>query len=219
MIMPEGEPLAAIRQIGGSLSKGRIDYTPFQEILRTMITAITKGLVCSVGYNASIRDEPKDFEYAPKRLIAYHESIRISGWVVSPNESPITLYDKPTNFLLHRITRASLTKRSAKLLPEIDDRPGAFGLMSDEPFVATVRFDESAATYVAEREWSLDQKIEQESGGGIVLTMTAQNTPEFASWVLSFGAAAEVLSPQWLRSEICERVREMAALYNLLTNS
>jgi predicted DNA-binding transcriptional regulator YafY len=131
---------------------------------------------------------------------------------VSPDGPAKALYDKPTNFLVHRLTRASLTKRSAKRLPDIGEGSGAFGLMSDEPFVASVRFDKSAATYVAEREWSSDQKVEQKEDG-IVLTMTAQNAPEFASWILSFGQAAEVLSPPWLRSEIEGRIRDMAALY------
>jgi predicted DNA-binding transcriptional regulator YafY len=213
-MLPEDEPPgAAVRYVGESLSKGHIDYTPFQDIMETIMKAITRELVCSVEYKASIRAEPKIFEYAPKRLAAYHESLRISGWIVSPEGTPTALYDKPTNFLLHRVIRASLTRRRAKHLPEIEDSSSAFGLMSDEPFVASVRFNESASTYVAEREWSADQKIEPEIGGGVVLTMTARNTPEFVSWVLSFGDAAEVLSPPWLRSEIGELVKKMTALY------
>jgi predicted DNA-binding transcriptional regulator YafY len=205
---------ASFNPAGKSLSKGRIDYTPFQDMLTAMTTAIREKRVCSVSYQSSIEQAAKDFDFAPKCLAAYHESIRISGWVVSKEGAARVLHSKPTNLLLHRTRKAALTKRTSKHLPEINvNDSAAFGLISDAPFVTSVRFDKSTATYAAEREWSADQTIEHNSGGGIILTMTAGSSAEFIPWVLSFGDTAEVLSPAWLREEIETRIRKMAAVY------
>ena len=109
----------------------------------------------------------------------------------------------------------SLTRTSAAHLPDPEDKSqDAFGLISGEPFVVTVRFDSFAAAYVAEREWSADQKIEQNDDGGITLTMTARSGVEVVSWVLGFGDTAEVISPAWLREEVAKKVRAMVERYN-----
>ncbi|GHV31300.1 hypothetical protein FACS1894167_13450 [Synergistales bacterium] len=123
-----------------------------------------------------------------------------------------TLHSKPTDLLLHRVRKTTLTKRTSKHLPKIDVNDNtAFGLISGEPFIASVCFDKSTATYVAEREWSADQTIEH--SGGIILALTASSSAEFIPWVLSFGDTAEVLSPAWLREEIEARIRRMSAMY------
>jgi len=195
-----------------SLTKGRIDYTPFQSTLQTLINGIYEHRICSISYRSALHEEARDFIYAPKRLIAFHEALYISGWIVSAKAE--ALYTNPTIFALHRIRKASLSLRSSKHLPEPEDKnKGAFGLMQAESFSASVLFDKSVATYVAEREWSSKQKAVVNKDGGITLRMTAQSAPEFISWVLSFGEKAEVISPAWLRNLVAEKASALSGLY------
>jgi predicted DNA-binding transcriptional regulator YafY len=197
---------------GTAFTKGRIDYTPFQETFRTILKAIENQKICRITYRSSPRSRARSSGFAPKRVASYHETIRVSGWYVTPEGAK--KFDKPALLLLHRIESAALTDLSAADLPEPEeDNSGAFGLIPGEPFTVTVHFGASAADYVADRAWSEDQVIESHEDGSAILTLTARSEVEVVSWVLSFGDAAEALSPQWLREEIAKKARAVAEKY------
>jgi predicted DNA-binding transcriptional regulator YafY len=200
------------RTVGRSFVKGRIDYTPFQEMFQTILRAIRTEKICRISYQASPQRGARTFEYAPMRLAAYHESIRVSGWFVTPEGK--AKYEAPAVLLLHRMKEVSLTRRSTHLPDPEDGNSEAFGLIAEKPFTIVARFTESAAAYVAEREWSEGQTIEQNEDGGVTLTMTARSSTEVVSWILSFGDTAELLSPDWLRDRVTENVRALAATYS-----
>ncbi|MDO4768058.1 MAG: WYL domain-containing protein [Pseudomonadota bacterium] len=199
---------------GKAFAKGRIDYTPFQAILQTLIRAIRGHKVCSVRYKSGLHAEAKAFDYAPKRLVAFHEAMFLSGWIVTERGVPLAKYEAPTTLAVHRLRQVTLTRRDAMALPEpAEENAGAFGLMECEPFIARIRFDKSAATYVAEREWGTDQRVTRHRNGDITLALTARSPDEIVSWVLGFGGKAEVCSPKWLREEIVENIRKMQLCY------
>ena len=124
------------------------------------------------------------------------------------------MYEKPTTLALHRIKACTATRREA-CVPDIPEPDNAtFGIMAGDPFTAVVRFAPVAATYVAERQWSAQQTIEFHDDGSLTLHVQGQSVPEFLSWVLSFGKAAEVLSPEWLRNEVGDTAGELHGLYH-----
>ena len=210
--LPEEENEGFFAPEGQSYVKGHIDYTPFQKMLQTLTQAIKTHRVCSVQYQSSLRGDTRTFLYAPKRLLAYHETLRFVGWIVTPEGK--ALHDEPAVFLLHRMKEVTLTRTSAPHLPDPkDESKDAFGLIADEPFTVTVRFDPFSATYAAERTWSSNQKIEHNDDGGVTLTMTARSGVEVVSWILSFGDTAEILSPAWLREEIAKKIRATVTKY------
>lgn len=194
-----------------SLFKGRIDYSPFQDSLQKLTAAIRGKKICEVAYKAPSHAEGKSFDYAPKRLIAFHEAIYVNGWVV---DRGLKKYDKPTPLALQRVLGVTSTQRSAARLPETPDEHGeAFGLMDKEVFTARIRFAAKAAAYVEERTWSAEQEIVRHKDGGITLTLQSRSPEEILSWLLSFGAAAEALSPAWLREKAAEEVAALAKRY------
>ena len=210
--LPEEENEGFFAPEGQSYVKGHIDYTPFQKMLQTLTQAIKTHRVCSVQYQSSLRGDTRTFLYAPKRLLAYHETLRFVGWIVTPEGK--ALYDEPAVFLLHRMKEVTLTRTSASHLSDPkDESKDVFGLIADEPFTVTVRFDPFSATYAAERTWSANQKIEHNDDGSVTLTMIARSSVEVVSWILSFGDTAEILSPAWLREEIANKVRAMVTKY------
>jgi predicted DNA-binding transcriptional regulator YafY len=197
---------------GHSYVKGRIDYTSFHGIWQTLIKALQTRKICKVSYQSSPKGETRTFGYAPKLMAAYHETIRFSGWLVT--EEGAAAYDRPTVLLLHRMRKAVLTRQSAEHLPAPqEEHGGAFGLIAAEPFSVTVRFSPFSAPYAAEREWSADQTVVWNEDGGVVLTLTARSGAEVVSWLLGFGNEAELLSPQWLREEITQKIRALAEMY------
>ncbi|MGV6995952.1 helix-turn-helix transcriptional regulator [Desulfovibrio sp. QI0430] len=199
--------------IGTSISKGRIDYKPFQKMLSTILDAIRKHKVCEITYKGATTTKEKSFDFAPKRMIGFRESLLIQGYVVAAKGTVVPAYENHTTLALHRIKVCNATRRAA-CMPEIPE-PGntTFGVMQGEPFTAVVRFSAAAATYVAERQWSAHQVTEFFKDGSLNLQVQCQSTPEFLSWVLSFGKTAEVLSPEWLRAKVAQTVAETHAQY------
>lgn len=78
----------------------------------------------------------------------------------------------------------------------------SFGVTHEEPMDVAVRFTPEQALYIRERIWHPTQEIEELDNGGLILRFRAGGFYEIKSWVLSYGAQAEVLEPYELRSEI-----------------
>lgn len=201
--------------VGASLGKGRINYEPFQDYLETITWAIRENRVCLVKYKKSINREEREFDYAPKRLVAYREGIFVLGYVVTDRGAVKPRHDGPTPLALHRLTDCILTRRTSERVPGVPPpTQEALGIMDKgTPFEVVVKFAPSAATYVAERQWSAKQQLTRCADGSIVLRVQAANEPECLSWVLGFGTAAELLEPAWLREKIAQTVAGMAGLY------
>jgi predicted DNA-binding transcriptional regulator YafY len=203
-----------VDSLGQAFVKGRIDYTPFQMMLQSLIQATRERKTCMVRYKSALHKEEREFEYAPKRLIVFHDAFYITGWDITDKGIVRAAHETPTILALHRLKEVTLTRRSCKLLPEpLEEGQNAFGFISGETFSACIRFNKSAATYVAEREWSAGQQIFLYEGGDIALTLTSRSPAELVSWILSFGDAAQVISPKWLRKEVSSKVHLLSAYY------
>jgi len=202
--------IASAGTLGGAFSKGRIDYSEAQGFLRTLMQAAKERKVCEVTYRASVLKEPRTFDFAPQRIMAGRDSIYVIGWEVTGKGSVAPLYDDPLFLLAHRIREATVTRRIWKDMPDTTSAIGAFGIMRGEPFTVVVRITTpEAVTYVAERIWSEDQKMEFLEDGSLILTMTAQSPLEVISWVLSLGSAAELIEPDWMQKDIQAEIAAM----------
>jgi proteasome accessory factor B len=91
---------------------------------------------------------------------------------------------------------------------------GAFGLIRGrESARVRIRFDEKVARYVQRRMWHPTQAFRKLPDGGVEMTMEARGTVEIVSWVLGFGATAEVLEPAALRDEVAAELARATARY------
>lgn len=89
----------------------------------------------------------------------------------------------------------------------------AFGVIHEPPVQVRICFDKRWADWVAERTWHATQKLERRAGGALELTMEVGGAAEVRSWVLSFGAGAEVLEPASLREDVKRELTRAAARY------
>lgn len=88
---------------------------------------------------------------------------------------------------------------------ELEAHPWEAG---DQPVVSTtVRIDPDLAWWAKRRLGRSNPIIEEQSDGGIVLTLDVTNPDAFVGWVLSFGASAEVVTPPEMRDRIVARIR------------
>jgi predicted DNA-binding transcriptional regulator YafY len=217
---PQGESTQAVPAL--ALTKGRIDYAPFQEMLSEIRNAIMAKTVCAVEYQARRGEPAKSFEFAPQKLIVLHETLYAQGWWVTTRGRTEIQQGKeePVTLPLQRFRKVERLRDSSADLPAISQDNDSFGLMemtrAQRPIKAVIRFAPEAATYVVERIWSKKQTIRDEPDGGLRLTLQARSEPELIAWVLSFGPSAELLSPKRLRREMERRIGKMLPKYTEL---
>ena len=201
--------------IASGVSKGHIDYTPFQDQIRKLESCIIKRETCIITYKKSLFDEAKVFCFAPQKLIAYHESLNVIGWVVTDSGHVQVLRDHPLNLSVHRIDKVEYQKnRTAENLLEIELPSNKnFGYINGELFTAKIRFSKDVSTYVSERKWSDDQIFTLNDDGSSILEFSSRSKVEVITFVLGFGMQAELLEPINLRESIKEHLKASLKLY------
>jgi predicted DNA-binding transcriptional regulator YafY len=68
-------------------------------------------------------------------------------------------------------------------------------------------------------EWSSRLEAERAERDGVVATLLAYSLEWLASWIFSFGSAAEVLAPERLRQLVATEAEAVAAKYSVLRSS
>lgn len=174
----------------GYCAKGRVDYSPYLEILDRLVLAMEEKRICIIHYK-SPSGKIREHRVAVNRIIAMNNALYVLGASVSENMEEIT---KLTYLAVHRIKEITLTdKKWDFVIPDVD--LSLFGLPWHEPRLFRIKFNSGrAAQYVRERKWSEQQNIQDLPEGGIVLEMISRSEPEVLAWIRSFGSDAQLLA-------------------------
>lgn len=209
VLLPEYDDRAsALTQFAQAQPKGLIDYSKSQTILDTLFHAMRERHICEVAYQSHTASAPKIFTVAPVRFIAFRDGLYLKGRLEKALPDPKGYYDPL--LAVHRLTGVEETKRTFKPFADPEEAPNnTFGLMPGAKFQVTVKVGPGAATYVRERLWSVDQKIDYHPDGSLTLVFTATSKPEVVSWVLSFGGEVELLEPAGLRNAIQKKLKNL----------
>jgi len=196
---------------------GSIDYTPYQEMIRTIIEAMEQKRICKIVYHSIGQTRAKTFYIKAFKLFSHHETLYLHA---RKARSPGRKYKAPDYdplLAVHRLIKVELTDRNYEFPGDYDFEKffnQEFGVMKDDVFKVEVEFTGFSALYVAERLWSADQKIVKKKDGGIKLTFSASSTPEILSWVFSFNEEAKVVKPAWLKEKVVELINGMQSNYS-----
>ncbi|MEL7638068.1 MAG: WYL domain-containing protein [Solidesulfovibrio sp.] len=190
--------------------KGVIDYSGFDGIIKNLDSAIRSHKVCSLKYQAIGKSEPREHQFAPARLSSFRESLYVHGVKLATQDPGVEV--GPMCLAVHRIQSLEITGFT-HVVAQLSEHQTRFGIMQQQPVRVAVLFDNFAAAYVMEREWSSDQLITTRENGDVVLEFTASNVEEVVSWVLSFGRRAKVLQPKEIRERVRSEIVQMMAAY------
>jgi hypothetical protein len=197
------------------VSWGRIDYTPFQTHMDTLLRAVPSHTVCAVEYREVEYKFPdrglQRYEFVPVRLTAEDEALNAEGWLVTGKGKPEIKH--AMTVAVHRIRSCVPTRRVLEDCPPPPEHQGAFGLVGYDAFHARVVFDKVFSSYIQERIWSDDQEIVALPDGRVELRFQVADRDEFIGWVLSFGNGAELLEPEKLRKAMREELENMLRKY------
>ena len=184
------------------LLRGQKSYEESRDLIEELNEALLHLKVCRVTYRAPHRDEPLTYQIEPLRLLHHRGGLYLV--------SRVPRHDNLITQAVERIQALEVTDETFEPPPEqsVDARLAeSFGITHEEPMDVVVRFSADQAPYVRERLWHPSQEIEELEDGRVVLRLRAGGFFEIKSWVLSFGAAVEVLEPTALREGILEELR------------
>ena len=144
-----------------------------------------------------------EFEYRgnPRRLNPYGMAHRRGHWyLVGESDKGERVYriDRIEHLVSSEKTNTFKKPRGFDVRSIMDSQPWETG--SDPEIVAEIRFDAGVAWWAA-RTLGLD-----DPEGDLVTSVPVMNRDAFIGWILSFGDAALVLSPDEIREEIRARV-------------
>ena len=187
--------------------RGHKPYENAGEMLKNLHGAILKRRVCWVSYRTPASESARQYNIEPLRLLPHRGGLYVI--------SRMPYYDQLITQAVDRFESVDVTEEEFEPPDHlsVDERlSNAFGISSEEPMDVVVRFTEEQAPYIRERIWHPSQELEELEDGRVVLRLRAGGFYEIKSWVLSFGAAAEVLEPEELQAAVREEMREALGL-------
>lgn len=197
-----------IAEVSLPLLQGRRDYARVAPSLTTIRDALIYQYRLRLTYRAPAKGRSTSYVVDPYTLIFYKGGLYLLGY--AHNRKALR------TFAAERIAGVELLKERFEI-PD-DYRPGdrlkgAFGIVDEEPLAVAVRFSPEIAHAIRDRLWHPSQRVCEEADGSVVLSFTAGGRMEIVSWLLSYGARAEVLQPAGLREEMGAIAAALAERY------
>jgi len=184
------------------------NYKGKEPIIDQLTDAMLSMQTCHIRYHSFYNDTVKNFKIDPLhffeqngglylfvRTTAYNDIIVLAVERIQNIEPDESYYEYPKDFDPDEYLKQS------------------FGLIHDEPLNIEIRFLKEQARYIKERQWSYNQKIQDNEDGSIILKMQISGKFEIKRWVASFGTYAEILKPESLREEFKKDIQQLYLQY------
>jgi predicted DNA-binding transcriptional regulator YafY len=174
--------------------------------IETLMSAILGRRRVRMRYHSFSSQQVKDYVVEPYRLAYAQGGLYLQAFVPE--------YSDTRTFATQRIEQAvALEETFSPVAGETDVFPHSLGAFSGTPETVVIEFSAAEAPYVREREWHASQTIEDLPDGRIRLTLNVVIDWELQAWVMGFGPAARVITPEAFARRIVESLEETRATY------
>ena len=197
-----------IAQVSHPLLQGKRDYSRSAESLQLIRTALLYQQSITIHYHPAGRSEPESYRIDPYTLLFQKGGIYLFGFAHERQAL--------RTFAIERITAVQPGKERFQIPEGFQTGQAlgeAFGIVAGPPMEVEIRFAAGIAHAIRDRVWHVSQQIHEEADGSLRLCFRAGGRMEILSWLLSYGAQAELLAPEDLRAELAGMVRDSALLY------
>ena len=197
-----------IAEVAHPLLQGKRDYSRSAEALAAIRHALLHQQSITISYRSTGRGEPASYRVDPYTLLFQKGGIYLFGF--AQNRQALR------TFAVERILAVEPGRERFEI-PEGFHAgralEGAFGIVSEPPMEVRIRFSPGIAHAIRDRIWHASQSIAEEPDGSVLLSFRAGGKMEILSWLLSYGAHAELLAPDELRGELGRLAQDAARLY------
>lgn len=185
----------------------------FTRVLRALTEALAQRRIVEIEYASGVYDPSKG-----------DRRVRLHPYAIEPSAQTRALYaigfdeerQARRTFKVERIRSASLTPETfPPQSPAVAaEMRRAWDVVGDaEPVDVVVRFSPAVAIRVAETRWHSSQVDELAADGSLLWRARVSGLLEVRSWLLSWGADAEVLEPAELRTWVADQVARASQQY------
>ena len=184
---------------------GKSDIDVFNEINR----AVMRELEVEFDYR-----KPGDPQPERRHVRPYHLSLRENLWYLigfDVGRGALRTFALPR--MLHVAVSNTAFARPADFSPEKFFANALGVLGGDRDYRVVIRFSHAVADRIRERDWHESQKIRDLRDGRRELTLRLGALEEIERWVLTWGAAAEVIGPRELRDRISKTAAALTKTY------
>ncbi|HEY8122797.1 MAG TPA: WYL domain-containing protein [Myxococcota bacterium] len=200
--------LARLRESFRVLPGPHKNYADLADVIRTLNEAVLARRTVRMKYTTARTGETAARAFDPYRVWYRNGGLYAIGHDHKSGEL--------RTFAIDRIKAPELTPQRFTIPADFDFEAraaSAFGVVIEPPERVRIRFAARRAFYVREHDWHPSQKIVRLANGEIELGMDVGTGDELASWVLSFGADAEVLEPATLRAQVASELLRARTQY------
>jgi predicted DNA-binding transcriptional regulator YafY len=184
-----------------------------QHVVARALEATLSLREASIVYFSKSSDRTKTYLVHPYRLAYAQGGLYLLAFVPE--------YGEVRTFAVERIQELSLREERFTPIEELPDEafPHSLGVHSGPPERVEIEFQAAVADYVRARQWHQSQRLRDEAGGGVLMTLDVCLDRALHSWILSFGPFARVISPERLARDIATQIEEARAQYEQIQSS
>jgi predicted DNA-binding transcriptional regulator YafY len=189
--------LDALSRVFVPHARGHVEYGPQQEMIDEIVDAIARRLVCKLTYYAAWKGTTRSHQARPLRLVWHRSALYLFAHLGERKEI--------TTLAVHRIRKLDVTSETFAL-PKIDvdaHVAKAFGIfVSDQEQDVEIMFDAEIAWRIEERTHHPNESKVRLPDGKLRYRVRSGAQWEIVPWVQSYGALAELVSPQSWRESL-----------------
>ena len=172
-----------------------------ETIIQTLTESILDHRALTITYHVFYSDEVKKETIGPLHFYENNGGLYLFAVKLTDN--------KVRSYAVERIQRISPQDHEFTYPADFDPEDrlnSAFDMIHGDPVTVKIRFSNTVARYIKERQWSLNQMIEESNDGNLTLSMTTSGYRDVKRWVMSFGIDAELLEPEQMKQEIVDEL-------------
>lgn len=189
--------LENLRRISISKSVNSKCYKGKEKIIGILTESVLNQTTCKLTYHTFYTDEVKETEIGPLHFYENSGGLYLFGLDLRNN--------KVKSYAIERIKRIRPFETNFEYPEDFDPEKrldSAFDMTHGEPVTVKVRFSEEVARYIRERNWAIKQTLTDNPDGSVTLAMVTSGYRDVKSWIMSFGANAELIEPEEMKQEI-----------------
>ena len=182
--------LERISRVFAPVQGPKRSYAKQKKILSDLRRALLLQRTVMLHHQRPDYDKPTPHRVDPYVLVLYQYGLYVVGY--SHRAKALRM------FAVERIHRVDLTDNSFDMPSDFSWEAQSrrlFGLIEESPKTVRIWFSPDVAYLLKERQWHPTQSLKQHKDKSVVVTFQAGGLDEIATWVLSWGTNAKVLSP------------------------
>lgn len=170
--------------------------------------AMNRGRSISINYFSLNKNS-----LTVRKVDTYNLLFREGGWYII---GYCHMNDAVETFKLSRIKALKVTNEiymtphTFSLKEYLDNNWGVF---KGEKTRVSIKCSKDISNFIKDGKWHINQQIEEQEDGSVLLNLYLNDTDEIKNWVMSLGKYAEIIEPKKFRDEMKAEIEQIYKKY------